>query len=594
MSCYRIFRLLLLTAAFARLAAAEQASVSGSRLFVYRCQLCHGPGGRATQLSGLSKLPSDFISKAITTGSMKANAEGMTEPERKALVDFIGAARKRETGHLATCTGSGAVGEGVWNGWSPDVRNTRFQANPGLAAAEVPRLKLRWALVFPNVPTAANQVTVLNGRLYTGSWDGTVYALDASSGCAHWTFQADAAVRTAVSVADNFAVFGDLHATVYAVEAGTGKLRWKTRVEDHPWARITGSPVVHGKSVYVPVSSLEEGAAGNPKYPCCTFRGSVVALDLATGKQLWKSYTIEQTPEKTGTTKAGTARFGPSGASVWSPPTIDDRRGLLYVATGNAYSETDSAAADAVIAFDLKTGSRRWSHQLQAADLFNVACLSPDRSNCPDREGPDYDFGSPPVLATTSDGRDFLVAGQKSGVVYGLDPDKEGALLWKTVVGPGGNVGGVEWGMASDGNKVYVSLAGWKWKNPRAAGSVSALDIITGKILWETPNPPEACKDRVGCATAIPAPATAIPGVIFAGSIDGHLRAYNTTEGRVLWEYDTDADINGINGLKGHGGSINGAGTTVANGLVYQTAGYDAFALGMGGNVLLVFEAEKK
>jgi polyvinyl alcohol dehydrogenase (cytochrome) len=355
MSCYRLFQHLLLTAALASLAvAADQESVSGSRLFVYRCQLCHGAGGRATQLSGLSKLPSDFIYKAITTGSMKPNAEGMTEPERRALIGFITEAGKVDRGHLSACAASDTGGDGAWNGWSPDVRNTRFQPRPGLTSTDVPRLKLRWSLVFPSSPTAANQVTVLNGRLYTGSWDGTVYALNAGSGCAHWTFQADAAVRTAVSVSDDLAVFGDLHATVYALDAGTGKLRWKTRVEEHPWARITGSPVVHSKHVYVPVSSLEEGAAGNPKYPCCTFRGSVVALDLATGKQLWKSYTIEHVPEKIGTTKAGTAQFGPAGASIWSPPTIDDKRGLLYVATGNVYSELDSVAADAVIAFDLK------------------------------------------------------------------------------------------------------------------------------------------------------------------------------------------------------------------------------------------------
>ncbi len=596
MSCYRLSQCLLLTAVLASLAvAADQGSVSGSTQFVYRCQLCHGAGGHATQLSGLSKLPSDFIYKAITTGSMKTNAEGMTEPERKALVDFIAGSRKSESVHLAACSGSDPAGDGFWNGWSRDARNNRFQPHPGLTATDVPQLKLRWALVFPSVPTAANQVTVRDGRLYTGSWDGTIYALNASSGCSHWTFEADAAVRTGVSIASDLAVFGDLHGTAYAVDARTGKLRWKLHVEEHPWARITGSPVVYDKRVYVPVASLEEGAAGNPKYPCCTFRGSLVALDLTTGAQLWKSYTIEQAAARTGSTKAGTEHFGPSGAAIWSPPTIDEKRGLVYVATGNNYTGPDTSAADAVIAFDLKTGARRWVRQLLAADVWNVTCVYPERTNCPDKEGPDYDFGSPPMLVHTSDDRDILVAGQKSGIVYGLDPDKDGALLWKTVVGPGGTVGGVEWGMASDGNKVYVSLAGWEWKNPRAAGSVSALDLATGKLLWQTPNPPEACKDRrAGCTTAIAAPATAIPGVIFAGSVDGRFRAYDANDGRILWEYDTDTDISGMNGLTGHGGSINGAGATVANGIVYQTAGYDAFALGMGGNVLLVFDAEKK
>jgi polyvinyl alcohol dehydrogenase (cytochrome) len=524
---------------------------------------------------------------------MKTNAGGMGAPEIKALVNYIAASRKIESSHIPGCAATGSAGNGIWNGWSRDASNTRFQPNPGLTAADVPRLKLRWALVFPSVPTAANPITILNGHLYTGSWDGTIYSLDAASGCSHWTYQAEAAVRTGITIADSLAIFGDLHGTAYAVDSGTGELRWKLRVEDHPWARITGSPVVYDKRVYVPVASLEEGAAGNPKYPCCTFRGSVVALDLATGKQLWKSYTIDQPPAKTGVTQAGTEQFGPSGAAVWSPPTIDEKRGLVYIGTGNNYTTPDTPGADAIIAFDLKTGARRWVRQVQAADVWNVTCVVPDKSNCRDKEGPDYDFGSPPMLVHTNNGRDMLVAGQKSGIVYGLDPDKDGALLWKTVVGPGGTVGGVEWGMASDGDKAYVSVAGWEWKNPRAEGSVSALDLSTGKLLWQTPNPAEACKDRrSGCTTAIAAPATATPGVIFAGSVDGHLRAYEASSGKVLWEYDAETDINGINGLKGHGGSINGAGTTVANGLVYQTAGYEAFALGMGGNVLLVFEAE--
>ncbi len=595
MKCNRLLRLVFLVAALGNVAiAAEQAGPSGSTLFIYKCQGCHGAGGRATHLSGLSKLPPDYVLKTITTGSMKSNTEGMSGLQLGALVDYISASRKPIFSHIPACATTARVGDGLWNGWSRDASNTRFQPNPGLTAADIPRLKLRWALVFPSVPTAANPITIVNGNLYTGSWDGTIYSLDATSGRLHWIYEAEAAVRTGITIADGLAVFGDLHGTAYAIDADTGILRWNLRVEEHPWARITGSPVVYDKRVYVPVASLEEGAAGSPKYPCCTFRGSLIALDLMTGKQLWKSYTIEKEPAKTGTTKTGTGQFGPSGAAIWSPPTIDEKRGLVYVATGNNYSAPETSASDAIVAFDLKTGVRRWVQQVQPADVWNVTCVVPGKPSCQDKEGPDYDFGSPPILVHMKNGRDLLVAGQKSGIVYGLDPDRNGTLLWKSVVGLGGTVGGVEWGMASDGKNAYVSLAGWVWKNPRAEGSVSALDLDTGKILWQSPNPPDACKNRrSGCATAIAAPATAIPGVVFAGSVDGHLRAYEATTGRVLWEYDSETDVKGINGLTGHGGSINGAGTTVANGLVYQTAGYDAFALGMGGNVLLVFEPEK-
>lgn len=587
--------------------------VDGAALFASRCLICHGPGARAAQLSAMSKLGADSIYETLTSGIMKQQAVGLSETERRAISRYIAGFKTRAEASSAArpCDerlppAARSQRKGRWNGWSPDRRNTRFQPAPdaGLTAQQVPSLTLTWAFVFPGVVTAANQPTVVKGWLYMGSWDGTIYALDARRGCSYWTFKADSGVRTAIRVAHGLAMFGDFQATVYAVDATTGELRWRTRVEDHPAARITGSPVAYQGRLYVPVSSLEEGVAQDPKYTCCTFRGSVVALDVATGKPLWKTYTIDRVPRRLGMNKAGRPRYGPSGVAIWSAPTIDAQRGVLYVATGNNYTEPDVPATDAVMAIDLTSGAKTWVRSLRPSDRWNAGCLSPDKVNCPPDEGPDFDFGSSPILVRVKGGKDLILAGQKSGVLYALDPDNKGAVVWEIRLGEGGSFGGILWGMATDGERAYVAIADWNVgaiqkggvliPSHRANGALTAVDVRTGKRLWRTPNPPGTCQGRRGCSSANAAPVTVIPGVVFLGSLDGHLRAYDARTGRIIWDYDASGEFAGINGIPGHGGSINAAGVTVANGMVYQTAGYGAFGLGMPGNVLLAFSLSGK
>ena len=190
-----------------------------------------------------------------------------------------------------------------WNGWGVDPTNSRFQPNPGLAAADVPRLKLKWAFGYPKETLASAQPTVVGGRVFVGSYRGNVYSLDASSGCTIWSFNAGAGVRTAITVAaaktpgKYIVFFGDLHASAHALDAETGQELWKTKVEDHPAATLTGAPMFYNGTLYVPVSSIEEASAASSTYECCTFRGSLVALDAETGKQLWKSYTVADSAE---------------------------------------------------------------------------------------------------------------------------------------------------------------------------------------------------------------------------------------------------------------------------------------------------------
>jgi len=471
-----------------------------------------------------------------------------------------------------------------WNGWSPSSTNDRFQSTAGLTVDQVQRLKLKWAFGFAGDTIVFAQPSVIGNSLFVGSASGKVHAMDARTGFTHWTFQAESAVRPAIAVVPagtaHALLFGDRGGTFYSLEAETGRVLWKKKVDDHAGARVTGSAVVHEGVIYVPVASGEETLARRDGYACCTFRGSVVALRVADGAQVWKAYMIPEAARKSGD------QWGPSGAGVWSAPTIDAKRGRLYVGTGNNYSEPATDTSDAIVAVDLKSGRVVWVRQVQPGDILNGNCQSKD--NCP---GPDYDFGASPILAHLDGGRDLLLAGQKSGIVYALDPDKNGQVVWQARVGKGGVNGGVQWGMASDGRNLYAATSdvvrrGAAGYDPKQGGGLTALRIADGKQVWYAE--PPACGDKMGCSPAESAALTAIPGVVFSGSLDGHLRAFSSEDGKVLWDFDTVRDFATVNGVKANGGGVDGPGAIVANGWVYVGSGYQRTG-GMGGNVLLAF-----
>ncbi len=458
----------------------------------------------------------------------------------------------------------------------------------------MPALKLKWAFGFPNATSVFGQPTIAGGRLFLGSGDGTVYSIDAHSGCIYWTFKASSTVRTAVSIdpALKSIYFGDVQANVYRLGAAAGELLWKVHVEEHPLARNTGAPKLYAGRLYVPVSSgVEEMAAANPKYPCCTFRGSVVALDAETGKQLWKTYTIPHPAKPTRVNQAGTQLMGPAGAAVWSSPTIDVERKAVYVATGNSYADPPVAYNDAILSFDLETGSMQWARQITQHDTWNAACLSPNKASCPENPGEDLDFGCSPILVKLSGGHRLLLAGQKAGVMHALDPDQQGKILWQVRLGKGGLLGGIEWGSAADGQAVYAAISDLDSANPAAGGGLFALQIATGAKIWYAPPPKPTCLGRAGCSAAQQAPVTVIPGVVFSGSMDGHLRAYQTSEGNLLWDFDVLRDFETVNGVPARGGSLNATGPTVAGGMLFLGAGYSQL-VGLPGNVLLAFAAE--
>lgn len=551
-------------------------------------------------------MPSARILRTLDFGTMMSVTYMLDRPEREAVAAYLGvpgaeqgppaAAFCRDRAFRLSPSGSD------WNGWSPAPSNTRFQsAAGGLGARDVPRLKLEWAFAFAGDVNAFAPPTVVGDRLFVGSAAGGVYALEAATGCIDWYYRADGPVRTAVTVAFASAgraeaLFGDQTGGFYALDALTGRLLWKKRPEAHEATKLTGAPLVHDGRVYVPVASWEESRPLNPAYPCCTFRGSVVAYAVDDGTLLWKTYLVAEAPQRMGRTADGIPILGPSGAGTWSAPTLDAARGLLYVTTGNNYTG-QTANSDAVVALDLETGRILWSRQLTPGDEFNLYCRS--HGGCP---GVDSDFGASAVLARTAAGREVLVAGQKSGVVYGLDPAREGALLWRTRVGRGGINGGVLWGMAADTRRVYAAVSDLgrsarpdrvkhDWRptgvDPRTGGGLTALNLADGSRAWYAP--PAACKAaQPVCSPAQPAAVTAIVGVVFSGAVDGHLRAFSTEDGRVLWDFDTARAYDTVDGVPGRGGSLDGDGPVVAGGRLYVTSGY-ARNGGMPGNVLLAF-----
>jgi len=586
--------------------AVTAAAQDGAALYRQRCQSCHegGAASRAPARDVIAAFTPDRIVQSLDTGLMRQQGEGLTSAERLAIANFLSTNRSAAastTAATASCPAAAAplrIGSpGDWNGWGVGLANERFQSQPGLTAEQVPNLKLKWAFGFEGDTSAATQPTVVGGRVFV-SGSGRIYSLDLQSGCVYWSFRTDARVRAAVTVAQVAngvsAFFGDQGSNVYSVDAITGQLRWKRKVEDHRASKVTGSPVFYNGRLYVPVASSEEGTGAASTYQCCTFRGSVLALDANTGDVIWKTYTIPEPAQPTVKNSVGTQMYGPSGAGVWHAPTIDPVTHSVYVATGDAYSAPAPPTSDAFIALDMDTGAIKWVRQILAGDAFNMACGTANPVNCPEKAGPDHDFGQAPILVNLPNGRRALVAAQKSGQIHAVDPDDRGRVLWSRSYAKGGMLGGFEWGSASDGQYFYAPASDITFKNPaifgrggvepELGGGLFAVRVTDGAVVWRTAAPP--C--TAPCSPAQSAPSAAMPGVVFSGSIDGNLRAYSTRDGRIIWSFDTARPFDTVNGVKASGGSIDVGGPAIANGMVLTTSGYPQWS-GKPGNVLLAF-----
>ena len=565
-----------------------------------RCASCHqlseGSGRRpdvagAPTLATFRQMAAETILQAITAGAMRVHADGIADPVKRAMAEYLsgrklsplgdGEARRMPNRCTSGMRMSAVAASPSWNGWSPDPSGARFQPSPGFTAAEIPTLTLKWAFGFPGVSSVYGQPTIAGGRVFVGVDTGYVYALDAKTGCVHWSFLADTGVRNAVSIgpgpggAGYAAYFGDIRAHVYAVNADTGALLWKVQADPHPLAVVTGSPTLYDGRLYVPLSSREEAAGGSVNYPCCTFRGSILALDAATGRQIWKTHAIPDPPARARVNASGTQLWTGAGAAIWHAPTIDPRTGVLYVATGDAYTEPAHRNTDAVMGLDLKTGKILWSAQDYENDAWLVACGGQDRTeNCPKDLGPDFDFGSSPILQTLPDGRRVLLAGNKSGQVFAHDPDRNGARLWTASLVEKIGESEILFGGAADGRRAYFALDN---------GTVAALDPATGQRLWFLP--PKPSGPRRGVTAAL----TAVPGAVFVGGQDGVLRAHAAESGQLIWSVDTLREFSTANNVPAKGGSMGAPGPTAAGGMLFVGSGYVGLGNGTPGNVLLAF-----
>ena len=601
----------VLTALIATSGAAAAQTASGTiRQFEERCATCHrnagvarAPGAeQAPDFATLQKLAPDTVYAALTNNPIPAHAQpDLTEVLKRGFAEFVGgrklgsvpagAATAMPNRCAANAKLSDPTAGPAWNGWGVDTTNARVQSAKaaGLTAAQVPKLTLKWAFGFPGAASMYGQPTVASGRIFIGADTGYVYSLDAKTGCVHWSFQAAAGVRNAISVgpvkghppAAFAAYFGDLRGNVYALDAATGMPLWIVSVDQHPLAAVTGAPTLFKGRLYVPLASREEAAGGGPDYPCCTFRGSIVALDGDTGKQIWKTFIIPEEPKPTRKNSRGVQLFAPSGAGLWGSPTIDEARGARYIGTGDGNSTPPVPdTTDAVMALDLETGRVRWSVQHTPNDAWLVGCeTSTPSENCPTGIGPDYDFGSASIMRPLPDGRTVIISAQKSGEVFAQDA-RDGALVWKATLVEKLARGEIVFGGAADDQAAYFGT--------RSAG-ITALDLRTGERKWVAAIAPFQPPRQVGQTAAL----TVIPGVVFSGGSDGVLRAFASADGRHIWSYDTLRDFTTVNAVAAKGGAMGAPGPTVAGGMVFAGSGYTGLGNGRGGNVLLAFAPEQ-
>lgn len=574
----------------------------GMKLFQETCSGCHTQqgmniGGRvAPSIPTLRSLPPERIFDAMVNGKMKEQAAGLDRAQKKQVAEFLGGRPMVDAAGTDVKTMSNRcktnpefrLTSGDWNGWSPKIDNARFQQAAGIAPADVPKLKLKWAFGVPQGASMFSEPAAAGGRLFFGGDNGTVYSIDADTGCPYWSFHGDGGIRTAPVVQpvtgqkEKFAVFFATQAgTVYAVGARGGELLWKTKPTDEPHG-LTGSIAAYGGRIYVPFTGTETMSGSNPKYECCKSHGGVAAIDANTGKLVWFASSIQEPLVSRGKNEIGTPMWGPSGASVWNTPTIDPKRKLVYFGTGNSYNEPAAATSDSIVAVDMETGKIRWHHQEIRDDAFVLGCpdTSPAGNHCPTKIGPDWDFGgSSVILRTLPNGKDILIGSGKHGIAVAVDPDQQGKVVWRTKLydnTPPTADGLVIFGGGADNRYVYYPLQ-------RAGGGLTALDLATGKPAWTAPIKADG-RGQIG-------PASVIPGIVFTGGWDGVLRAVNP-QGQVVWSFDTKRDFQTVNGIPAKGGSLGQAGAVIANGRLYIVSGYIGMQNGSAGNVILAFSAK--
>ncbi|WP_435354571.1 PQQ-binding-like beta-propeller repeat protein [Emticicia sp. SJ17W-69] len=578
----------------------------GKKVYISTCAACHNQNSTVKNAGPTKALLGGMTTKAIYTalssGKMKMQGSTISDEQRKAVAQFLTNRPMVEIVLPKEAFTVFSIPKGVSykSGWGGNLEGTSFEKQSQINAQNVGSLKVKWTFAFPDGTQVRSKPAVVGDWLIIGSQFGDVYALNKKTGKIGWHYQGSTAIRGAIAIAKNsngelLAYFADYATNVYALSLASGKLIWKNRSGVHPQSSNTGSVAVFQNTVFVPLTSSEVSSSKDPNFECCTSSGELVAMNATTGEIKWRHRVITEEAKESGKKKDGKSFFGPSGAIVWCSPTIDTQRGLVYIGTGENYTDPATNTSDAIQAIDIKTGKLVWNFQATTHDTWNLAC--PGEPNCPDKAGPDLDFGSAPLLVKAGyNGKDIIVAGQKSGVVHALDPST-GKVIWQTRIGKGGALGGIHWGMATDGKNVYAANADNIYaidaqdENRKPSPGLYAINIGNGEVIWQSPTP--TCPQGKNCIQANSAAPLALPDLVFAGTLEGHIRAYDNKTGKILWEFDTVKEYEAINGIKGKGGSIDGPSPVVSENMLYVNSGYGMFGE-VAGNVLIAFELEKK
>ena len=584
----------------------------GNALYQENCATCHdGSIEKAPAANWLEMLVPQALLRTINEGIMSEQASHLSEEEKIQIVEYIVRQDRKnfpKEAELNYCKSSDMnfdLREAPEPyGWGYNTSRFIPKKSGGIDSKNIKNLTLKWAFGFPYSQRARSQPLFAMGSIFVGSQSGDIYALDVKTGCVKWNFTASGEVRTGI-IMDQwengkkpnkrpYIYFGDILANEYALDAQTGELIWKIKSDDHPNATRTATSAKFEDILFIPISGLEVIPAFDDKYECCTFRGGLLAVDSRTGKTLWRQYSIPVPAKYSGNTSVGTRMFGPSGAPIWTSPNVDKKRRYVYIGTGENYSTPADDSSDAIIAYNIDTGEEVWRRQTLAGDAWNLACMGKGKPNCPKEFGPDMDYSASSITIDLGD-RDILIAGQKSGYVYGIDPDT-GKILWSNPISGGGTQGGIHFGMAAEGKTVYAPINDMKnthdgkvWLNRKPG--MHSLDAETGNIIWSNISNKE-CKDiDFNCDPGISAAVTAVPGAVIAGHLDGKIKVYDKENGNILWSYNTLRDFESISGSPAYGGSFSGSGPSIRNGYMAINSGYGIYNH-MPGNVLLLFSLD--
>jgi polyvinyl alcohol dehydrogenase (cytochrome) len=590
----------------------------GKNLFETNCASCHNTNAEvksnAPNRNIIAAMTARTVFSALVSGKMKVQSENLSESQKRAIAQYITNMVLVETTYSPNAYTKFSIEKNpkILSGWGGNLAGTGFQKNTTITKENIAKLKVKWTFGFPDGTQVRSKPAVMGNCLIVGTQFGEVYAIEKNTGKIGWIYKASAAIRGGIAISQTAngpkIYFTDYATNTYCLSE-TGKEIWNIRAGIHPQSGTTGTATVYNNTVFVPITSFEVASAADPNFPCCNSSGELVALNATNGKIKWRHKVIAEEAKEQGKKKNGKPYFGPSGGVVWCSPNIDTKRGLIYIGTGENYTDPATTTSDAIQAIDIYTGKLRWNFQATPHDTWNAGC--PGNPNCPEKAGPDFDFGMAPILVKTQNGNDILVVGQKSSVVHALEP-ATGKIIWQKRVGKGGMLGGIHWGMAADGKNVYAAVADNIYamdksdSTQKPAPGIYALKLETGEIVWKTPTPVFNAKIVVAddawkssratlVGRVVPANSAAplvIPGVVFAGALDGFIRAYDTENGKIIWEYDTLIPFETNNGIPSKGGSIDGASPTIIGNMLFLNSGYGLWGE-IPGNVLIAFELEK-